>query len=213
MSSAKLCLISILSFCFMGIVTIGGVSANWFYYANAPTIIGNGDFHLGEFGYTVEEVLPGGDHQAILGQNHLTLTDLILNENEKGYGLNINDNVLIHQYLDREEVIYSNQKTSGGNLKFILDPTNNTHGLYYCIQKVSDTVYYSYTFSVDELISAQGSQREITAYKTILEKTDIWRPTLSYKGYAKTIYLRDLGVSPSSHSEPGTIDVTTWRNN
>ena len=42
MKSAKLCLISILSFCFIGLISIGGVSANWFYYANAPMVIGNG---------------------------------------------------------------------------------------------------------------------------------------------------------------------------
>ena len=202
----------VITLCLITFLTTTGVNASWFYYANSQQYSSNSTFHLNEFGYTPQEILPGGDHTEILGENHLALTDLILNENDKGYGLNINNNVLIHQYLKNNKVIYSNQKTSGGNLKFILDPTNNTHGLYYCIEKISDTEYHSYTFSVEELVSAQGTQREITAYKTILIKTNKWNATQSYKGYAKTIYLRNLGISATSQSEPSTIDVTTWHN-
>ena len=136
---------------------------------------------------------------------------LILEESDKGYGLNISNNVLIHQYLKNHDVIYSNQKTSGGNLKFILDPQNNTHGLYYCIEKVSNTEYYCYTFSTDELSTAGGTSVEIPAYRTTLLKTNKWEATTTYFGYAKTKSLRDLGESASSHSIAYSIDVTTWR--
>ena len=40
------------------------------------------------FEYPPEQILPGGDTQeAPLGQNHLALIELILNERDKGYGL------------------------------------------------------------------------------------------------------------------------------
>lgn len=99
------------------------------------------------FEYPPEEILPGGEMEdAELGESHFALIDLILNERDKGYGLNYSNNVVLHRYLKNQPVVYSNQKVSGGNLKFILDPKNNTHGLYYCIEKVSDTEYYIYLF-------------------------------------------------------------------
>lgn len=198
----------ICSFCW--IISGVGVYAVWTYFADVPSTDDTVSMTTGQFGYKVEEVVPGGDHQAILGQNHLVLIDLILNEDDKGYGLNINDNVLLHQYLKRQKVVYCNQKTSGGNLKFILDPSNNTHGLYYCIEKVSDTEYHNYTYSVQDLIDAEGTNNEITTYKTIFIKTDEWRATLAYQGKAQVITLSSQGVSATSGSEPYAIDVTTW---
>ena len=166
---------------------------------------------LSLFEYTAEEILPGGElEEAPLGENHFALIDRILNEKDKSYGLNINNNVLLHTYLRRQKVVYSNQKVSGGNLKFILDPKNNTHGLYYCLEKVSDTEYYAYTFSTNELSTASGSSIEIVAYRTTLLKTDKWRPTTSYQGYAKTKSLRDLGESADPNTIGYSIDVSTW---
>lgn len=194
------------------LVSVGGVYATWIY-AGAPVtpVDQNVGVSISEFDYTPEEVLPGGgNEQAPIGQNHLVLIDLILNENDKGYGLNINNNVVLHQYLRRQPVVYSNQKVSGGNLKFILDPQNNTHGLYYCIEKVSDTLYYAYTFSTDALSTAGGSDLEIIAYRTDLVKTDIWRGTVSHMGYVKTKSLSDLGVSADPNAIRYSIDVSTW---
>ena len=194
------------------IFSIGGVWATWRYAEFSPsatdTFMGIG---LSVFDYPPEQILPGGDTEtAPLGENHLKLVDLVLNEDNKGYGLNIQNNVLIHQLLRSQPVVFSNQKASGGNLKFILDVRNNTHGLYYAVEKVTDTLYYMYTFSVDELATAAGTSLEITAYRTSLEKSTKWTATKSYIGYAQTKSLRDMGESADSHSIAYSIDVTTW---
>ncbi len=198
--------------CILLLFSVSGVYATWLYAEQSPMpadqFVG---LSLGVFDYTPEEILPGGENEeAELGQSHFALIDLILNESDKGYGLNINNNVVLHRYLRQQDVVYSNQKVSGGNLKFILDPKNNTHGLYYCIERISDTEYCAYTFSIDELSTASGSDVEIVAYKTILEKTDIWRATKSYLGYAKTERLSDLGVSADPNTIAYSIDVSTW---
>ena len=204
--SAWVCVISV----GLALLSSAFVYGAWVYYQDTVPV-GYGVSHqLGEFGYAPEEVVPGGEHEATLGENHLKLIDLILNEKDKGYGMNININVLIHQYLRTKPVLYSNQKISGGHLKHILDPKNNTHRLYYCIEKVSDTLYYCYTFSVDDLIAAENTEQEILAYRTMLEKTDIWRATKSYVGYAKVRALSYLGASADSQSESCSIDISTW---
>jgi len=163
------------------------------------------------FYYPPEQVLPGGgETEAPLGENHFTVVDRILNEDQKQYGLNINDNVLLHAYLRIQPIVYSNQKVSGGNLKFILDPKTSTHGLYYCIEKKSDTLYYCYTFSASALEAAAGTHDEIQVFRTHLNKTDEWRATTSYIGYAKTIPLYNLGISADPQSIAFSIDVSTW---
>ena len=197
---------------FISLLSIGGAYATWRFADNQPQAVQNEmNIVLLDFEFHPEDLLPGGDvEEAVLGENHYKLMDLILNEEDKGYGLNINDNVLIHQYLKNNRVVYSNQKISGGNLKHILDPGNNTHGLYYCIEKVSDTEYYCYTFSTDDLEKYGGTTAEIVAYRTILVKTDIWRSTTSAYGYAVVRRLTALGPSADSKSIPYSIDVTTW---
>ena len=196
----------------MTVLSIGGVYATWKYGGGpsqpAEHIMG---LSLAVFEYPPEEILPGGGmEEAVLGEDHYGLIDLILNEREKGYGLNISNNVVLHRYLRNQNVVYSNQKVSGGNLKFILDPKNNTHGLYYCLEKVSDTEYYAYTFSTDALSTASGSSAEIVAYRTTLLKTDKWRATTSYLGYAQTKSLSDLGESADPNTIRYSIDVSTW---
>ena len=195
------------------ILSIGGVFATWKYAELSPEEenqeIG---MSLSAFEYPPEQILPGGDTTgAEVGENHNKLIDLVLNEAKKGYGLNINNNVLIHQYLKNNKVIYSNQKISGGNLKFILDPNNNTHGLYYCVEKVNDSLYYCYTFDVDSLATASGTDMYIEVYRTSMVKTDKWRATTSYLGVAQTKSLSDMGVSADSQALKYSIDVTTWR--
>lgn len=182
----------------------------WVYYQDTLPREYNVYHQLGEFGYAPEEVIPGGEHEAALGENHLALIDLVLNEKQKGYGLNAGINVLLHQYLRSQPVVYSNQKVSGGNLKFILDPKNNTHGLYYCLEKVTDDLYYCYTYTESDLEAAEETDVEILAYRTLLEKTDKWQATKSYIGYAKVEELSAFKVSADPQSEPYAIDVRTW---
>lgn len=198
--------------CLLALVTVGGVYATWAFADEAMTPVAESmGFDLSVFEYTPEEVLPGGDIvDSEIGENHLALIDLILNEKDKGYGLNISNNVVLNKYIKNQGVAYSNQKVSGGNLKFILDPKNNTHGLYYCVEKVSDTLYYAYTFSAEILGTIGGSNTEMVVYRTTLEKTDKWRATTSYLGYAKTKSLGDLGVSADPNTIPFSIDVETW---
>lgn len=198
--------------CLFLIVSIGGVFATW-KYAEVPAaaVEQSVGLSLSVFNYPPEEILPGGDmEEALLGENHFALIELILNERSKGYGLNYSDNTILHQYLERQTVVYSNQKVSGGNLKFILDPKSNTHGLYYCLEKVSETEIYAYTFSTEALATAGGSNVEIVVYRTTLAKTDQWRATTSYLGYAKTRSLRDLDVSADPNTITYSIDVSTW---
>ena len=199
--------------CLILVISIGGVYATWKYAEVSPDEAGHDvNVSLSVFDYPPEQILPGGNtEQAQLGENHLKTIDLVLNESKKGYGLNINNNVLIHQYLKTHKVIYSNQKVSGGNLKFILDPQNNTQGLYYCVEKISDTLYYCYTFDINSLATYGGTDEYITVYRTSLVKTDKWKATTSYLGIAKTIRLSNLGVSADSQSLSYSIDVTTWR--
>jgi hypothetical protein len=107
-------------------------------------------------------------------------------------------------------MLFSNQKISGGNLKFILDPKNNTHKLYYVIEKSSDTLYYIYTFSTDALATASGTEIEIEVYRTTVEKSNKWVATVSYKGAAKTLRLSDINVSADSQSQKYSINIETW---
>lgn len=197
----------------VSLLSVGGVFATWQYSSTGPQEQSTDmSVVLNTFDYPPEQILPGGDtEEAPLGENHLALTQLILHENDKGYGLNINDNVLIHQYLRSHEVVYSNQKISSGNLKFILDVSNNTHGLYYCIQKVSNSLYYCYTFDVNHLSTAGGTDVEILAYRTSLEKiSGEWKATVSYEGYAKTIALTAVGLQADPKALKYSIDVYGW---
>lgn len=199
-----LCLVLLLSF--------GGVYASWSYAELSPSpVYQQVGLDLAIFEYPPEEILPGGDiEEAPLGEDHFGLIDLILNENDKDYGMNYDSKEIIINYAEKQAAVYCNQKISGGNLKFILDTKNNTHELYYCVQKVSDTLYYAYTFSTAELATNGGSQVAIKAYRTSLELTDKWRATVSYEGYALTRSLRDLGVDAASGSIGYSIDVSTW---
>ena len=199
--------------CFLIIITVGAAYATWKYAELAPQNVQQSvNISLSVFDYPPEQILPGGDTEtAPLGENHFKLIELILWEDDKDYGLNINNNAVIHQYLKSHKVVYSNQKISGGNMKFILDSRNNTHGLYYCVEKVSDTLYYCYTFDVNALSTASGTSKYITVYRTSLVKTDQWKATTTYEGVAQTKRLSELGEAPDSHSLSYSIDTTTWR--
>lgn len=192
--------------------SIGGVYAVW-VYAELPAAPAEQTIACSilAFEYPPETILPGGEiEESELGENHYYLIDLILNESNKGYGLNYSDNVALHKYLNDDGVVYSNQKISGGNLKFILDPKNDTQGLYYCLEKVSDTEYYAYTFSTNELLNVGGLDMEMVVYRTTLLKTDEWEATTSYMGYAKAKSLNNLGASADPNTIPYSVDMSTW---
>ena len=92
--------ISVLVVLLICIVSSFGVSGSWIYYK--PTDAYDYGFTAGivDFGYSPEEILPGGGGQApdedssgsgessevTPGENHYVLIDLVLNENDKGYG-------------------------------------------------------------------------------------------------------------------------------
>ena len=82
---------------------------------------------LSEFEWKPEEILPT---ESEIGENHLALIELFLNEDNKGYGLNYDSKHVLERYLNKNGVVFSNQKVSGGNLKFVSDETNQ---LYYCV--------------------------------------------------------------------------------
>ena len=205
--------IAMLAVCAITVLSIGGVSATWFYAQSSPTPVEQlAGVSISEFDYKPEEILPGGGEgtgEVQLGENHFAVIKLIVDEADKGYNLN-NSGSILHSILRNERVAYSNQKISGGNLKFILDAKNNTHKLYYCVEKAGDTLYYVYTFSTDSLSTVGGTDLEIEVYKTSIEKTDRWRATVSHLGYAKTVRLSSLGLSADPQSIVYTIDVDSW---
>ena len=194
-------------------VLVSGVYATW-SYARGEITPSNEHFDgitLNVFEFPPDEILPGGDTQtAQPGQNHYGLMELVLNESKKGYGLNASTSNVLNSYLKNYGEVYSNQKASGGNLKFIIDTKNNTYGLYYALEKVSDTLIYCYTFKVDELIAASGTENEIEVYRTTLEKTNKWNMTVSYCGHAQTVKLSALGFSADPQSHDYTILFSSW---
>ena len=142
-----------------------------------------------------------------LGKNHLALIDLILNESNKGYGLNHDKKHVLEQYLNSHGIVFSNQKTTSGNLKFVSDETEQ---LYYCIVEISETEYYAYTFAKADVASAMGSETKIPVYRTVLQKTNLWDATKTYFGYAKTASLSSWELSNVSGELAYSIDPNTF---
>ncbi len=187
------------------LASVGGVFATWYYtYEATPSAQENLSVSLSEFEWKPEEILPT---ESEIGENHLALIELILNENKKGYGLNYDNKHVLEGYLDKYGLVFSNQKVSGGNLKFVSDETNQ---LYYCVEKISDTMYYAYTFSFSDLNSVKGTATAMPVYRTVLEKTDKWRAPRSYFGYAQTKLLRAFGAENTPGTLEYSIDVSTW---
>lgn len=183
---------------------LGSVYAMWEYATQPSTPVSQSpSFILSEFEYAPEEVVPGGNIEAPLGENHLALIEMILNE--ASYGLNATKKPIIHNVLRNPgDVIYCNQNVQGGNLKHLMvDSSTATEELYFVISKVSDTEYHAFTLRYNDLRNGEVGS-EIMVYKTILEKgqDDIWRAPRSYAGYA-TIFSPGI-VSKSIH-------YLTWR--
>ena len=182
---------------------VGGAYATW-EYARQPATPVDEDLPLGMdvFDYKPEEIIPGGDVEAPLGENHLALIEKILNE--PSYGLNATKKPIIHNVLKSNNVIYCDQNVQGGNLKHLMiDDSVNTERLYFVISKASDTEYHAFTFSYYALREGEEGS-EIPVYKTVLEKGENgkWTAPRSYIGYATII---DPGIVSVA------IDYRTWR--
>lgn len=187
------------------LASVGGVFATWYYtYETVQNTQEDLSVSLSEFEWKPEQILPT---ESEIGENHLALIELIMNESDKGYGLNYDSKQVLEGYLDRYGLVFSNQKVSGGNLKFVSDETDQ---LYYCVEKISDTMYYVYTFSVSDLNAVKGTATAMPAYRTVLEKTDKWRAPRSYFGYAQTNLLRTFGFENVPGTLSYSIDVRTW---
>lgn len=188
-------------------ISTGSILANWYYFplSEPETVQNQAQPEIGEFYYKPEEVLPGGGVVPEIGKNHLDLLQLILYENDKGYGLNINKKPVVHNYLNKVgDIIYCDQNVSGGHLKFMLDKNATVNKLFFCITYVSETEYIAYTFSYSEMMSAILYETKIVVYKTTLRKENgVWDDVLSAGGYAtvESVSLADCGRS---------IDVDSW---
>ncbi len=198
----------------ISVISVGGVYATWMYAEEHPmpkeTSVG---VSIEVFDYPPEQMLPGGGEntgEVQLGQNHFMVIDLIVNKAKNGYHLN-NSGSVLHDFLDERGVVYSNQKTGGGNMKFVIDPKYNTHKVYFVLVKDTDSLYYAYTFDTDALATAGGSNLEISVYKTKIEKIDgVWDATVTHIGQAQTVSLRDMGYDAMSQTIGYTIRYDTW---
>lgn len=203
--------------CMAMVCSIGGVCAEWIYYRNVDPVDIPFSLFLDVFDYKPEEVLPGEDEDGggtgtvTPGENHLGLLGLVLNE-DSNFGLNLGNKSVIYSNLQSSQVLFCNQNASGKNLKHLLNHEYNTYGLYFCVEKVTDTLFYLYSFSVSDLPDMGGSASEIVVYRTTLEKTDEWRGTVSYVGHAQVKKLTAMGATPLNEKDTSdySIDITTW---
>lgn len=175
---------------------ITSVFASWVYSAYPPT---DKDMSFGlsliEFVYKPEEVLPGHE-VGYLDQNHqeviYNITDHIK------YGLNYQDKPLLSNYLNSNGIVYSNQKATGGNLKFLGDESES---LMWVVEKDTDTVYYIYTF-LDDNVDSSHLNTIITVYKTMcVYKDGLWQNERAFLGQAPIA--RISGIM--------TINVNEWK--
>jgi hypothetical protein len=153
------------------------------------------------FDYSPEEIVPGGETSAVVGENHLLLIKQILDEAD--YGLNATKKPIIHKYLKNVgDVIYCSQNVQGGNLKHLMiDGVSEAEKLYFVTTKISDTEYHTFTMRYAD-ITGNPVGTEIEAYKTIMVKEDKWVAKTSYYGAIKV-------------NAPGVVsravDVNSWR--
>ena len=140
---------------FMAIVcslclVVSGVYAVW-TYCNPKVDSVWGEFGVGisEFIYKPEEILPD-EEQNEFKENHVYLIQNVLDHVQ--YGINSNDKTVIHDYLKNYGVLFGAQNVSGGNLKHILASDGSVAGgVQFAMEKISDTVYYTYTFSQSDI--------------------------------------------------------------
>ena len=175
---------------------IPSVYATWYYAGHAPQEVRSSfDTSMNQFGYTPEEVLPGHEVGS-LGQNHQEVVYNITDH--KTYGLNNQKKPVLTEYLNQNGIVYSNQKTSGGNLKFLGDESES---IMWVVEKETDSEYMLYTFLKDHVDSDYLGQ-SITVYKTkCVKENGVWTNVRSFTGTAPIVRISGLL----------TIDVNQWK--
>ena len=187
----------------IGCVTTAGAYATWKYAEyEVPNKYFSVDMGVSEEGfyYPPEVVVPDNDNNSVK-ENHLELINIILHE--ASYGLNATKKPIIHEYLDENgNVIYCNQNVQGGNLKHILTKQTNAENVQFCITRISEAEYHTYTFS-QNLLNATAYGNQIEVYKTVMVKDEdgVWSAPKSFKGVALVF---DPGIVSRS------IDISTW---
>lgn len=179
-----------LALCLIFMCCMGGVYAVWTYLGHANAIESEKGVIVSEFGFKVEEVVPGGggeidDSNVEVGQNHYNMIDSIVNNLK--YGLNTTGNQpIIHNKLTYDgAVLYCEDNVQGGNLKaFFVGVADNAEKVFFVIHRESATEYQIYTMLDSDLDKGVGTRIEV--YKTLAEKKDgKWESTISYKGTAQ----------------------------
>lgn len=193
----------IIIFVLFNVASISVVSASWLYsFGNVQSQEKVMELEMNVFDYAPEEVLPGDDNTSI-GENHLTLLEIIANH--ASYGLNATHKPIIHNYMTAPgALLYCDQNVKGGNLKHLMiDNISSSNRLYFIVEMVSETVYNVYTMRMYDIdYNAVGV--EIEVYKSLMVRNEkgVWAPTYSYQGYAR---INDPSVVSRA------VDVTTWR--
>ena len=170
--------------CTICICCISGVYAVWTYLGPAVAVEIEKGVTISEFGYKVEEVVPGGGAVEV-GQNHYNMINSIVNHLK--YGLNTTGNQpIIHNKLTYDgAVLYCEDNVQGGNLKALfVDTADNAERVFFVIHRESATEYQIYTMLDSDLDKGVGTRIEV--YKTLAEKKNgKWETTISYKGTAQ----------------------------
>ena len=176
--------------CVICMCCISGVYAVWTYLGPANAIESEKGVTISEFGYAVEEVVPGGggevdDSNVEVGQNHYNMINSIVNHLK--YGLNTTGNQpIIHNKLTYDgAVLYCEDNVQGGNLKALfVNTADNAERVFFVIHRESATEYQIYTLLDRDLDKGVGTRIEV--FKTLAEKKDgKWETTVSYKGTAQ----------------------------
>ena len=201
----------IVALCCLGVVFagVGGVYGTW-KYAIEPSQSEQQSLSTGlnEFYWTPEEVLP--DLESI-GKSHLDLINSIIND--RSQGLNNKNSPLNGAIAKRiklgKDDIGSMGNIQGGNLKHIFT-TSETRALEFVIEFISDTDYNIYTFTDDDLDTADGVGVRIPVYRTkCLKVNGVWESQYSEYGDALTVmYDADNGKSSMSINEKTWIQRT-----
>lgn len=177
-------------------IMVTSVYASWLYAEFPPQNIEQSlGLNMAEFIYTPEEVLPGHE-VGTLGENHqeviYNITDHIK------YGLNYQQKPLLSNYLEQNGVVYSNQKATGGNLKFLGDESES---LMWVIKKETDTEYSIYTFA-NEYVTSSNLNLVIAVFKTkCVYENGLWVNVRAFVGEAPIA--RVSGII--------TIDINEWK--
>ena len=187
------------------------VYAKWIYYAPLDPLGTSFNLSIEEFHYAPEQILPDNEYSD-LHENHLNTITLVLEHVTYGINADSNKSNVIHDNLSGNgSVLYLNQKINKGNMKFFYDfftGQDESSHVYFCIEKITDTVYYIYTYSRSDLTQNRvGTDERITAYKTVMEKGDdgIWAGVYSLQGTAKVIEV------PNYDFFRYGIDVGSWQ--